>query len=104
MPIYTYRDDETGFEKEVLHSMKEMDTPSEETLKEITYQGRLMHRVPGSFSVTNLPMHGGGKIDPVKAAKVRAMAKETSKTHYKKEIEGMKKEINKNLIKSIKGN
>lgn len=44
MPKYIYIDRESGFEKEVTHSMSECKNPSPETLKEITHEGRIMER------------------------------------------------------------
>lgn len=52
MPTYTYRDEVTGFEKDVFHSMAEIDNPSEKTIEATTYEGRRMNRVPVSVAVT----------------------------------------------------
>lgn len=46
MPIYVYKDPETDFTKEVMHSIAECDNPSPATTLEITYQSRTMCRVP----------------------------------------------------------
>lgn len=44
MPLYTYYDEETGFEKDVRHPISELEKPTQSTIKEITHEGRVMKR------------------------------------------------------------
>ena len=81
MPIYVYRDDETGFEKDVHHSMAEIDEPSEETLKEITHEGRLMHRVP---CVSNFSVFGSMSLADKKVM-LRKRASDHANSKHEKE-------------------
>lgn len=60
MPTYVYRDKQTGYEIEVDHSISEVDNPSDKLLKKITYEGRLMHRVPQRHQI--LGVYEGGHI------------------------------------------
>lgn len=103
MPTYVYRDDQTGFEKDVFHSMSECDKPSEATLAEITHEGRIMHRVIqataiaefGSLSVLSKKDRLKSRQDPAKQQKMI----QRSRDHAKKTgVHEMKREATKSLI------
>jgi len=68
MPIYTYYDEKTDYEIDVFHTMSECEKPSKETLKKITYEGRLMKRklVAANF------VGGRSKEDKISMLKKRA--------------------------------
>lgn len=85
MPTYLYEDEKTGFQKDVFHSIAEIDNPSEETIKETTYKGRRMKKMPTApnfLKFDNLPNHEKTKI-----------LKKRSHNHYKKEIHERKMNI-----------
>jgi hypothetical protein len=103
MPTYDYIDAETGFTKEVYHSMSECDTPSEATLAEITHEGRRMVRAVtaaaiaefGSLSAVSKIARLKARHDPAQKQKMI----QRSRDHAKKiGVPEMKHEVSKSLI------
>lgn len=86
MPTYIYKDEQTGYTKEVKHSISECDNPSDETLEQITYEGRVMQRVPLASQI--LGVYSGGKIPKgeEKQQLIKSERKQRSYNHFKREV------------------
>jgi len=87
MPTYLYKHPDTGEVKEVIHKMSDIDTPSEETLKEIsTEDGRIMERVPAAPALMEFSMSS-------KEGKKKILKKRSS-DHFKKEVREVQANLN----------
>jgi predicted nucleic acid-binding Zn ribbon protein len=91
MPFYTYRC-KCGKEKEVMHSMSEVDNPSKKTLKEITCHKTVMSRVP---QIPQLMGASGGTFK-----KEGELLKDKQKQRQKRSSLHFKNEILPTLSKS----
>jgi hypothetical protein len=106
MPEYIYRCPKCGVEREVMHSMSEIDKPSEETQLEtscnpITCQdfnnsdlGLKFERIPQSCNF--------GKFNLLSQADKATMLKKRSHDHYEKEVKEVKHQMDKDIVNQVK--
>lgn len=94
MPEYLYKCKKCDLAVEVWHSMKECDTPSEETKAQITCpsecvnkHSEVFERIPTSFSF--------GTFDSMTPVQRRDVLKTRSKEHFDKHIKERKHEMHK---------
>jgi tRNA A37 threonylcarbamoyladenosine modification protein TsaB len=87
MPVYVYRCSKCKKEKEVVHSIKEIDEPTEELINGITCHGRQMIRVP---QLTNLQ---SGKPDRELLADKQKEEKRKARLATAQQVEANDKDI-----------
>jgi predicted nucleic acid-binding Zn ribbon protein len=99
LPTYDYICDICKTEKEVLHSMDELQNPKENTKKEITCCNQLMHR---TFNVG----HGGYAVFGSSTPEQKQKAlKKRADDHYKTRLaEGATHKKNEIIKKALGGN
>lgn len=105
MPEYLYRCSKCGIEREVMHSMGEIDKPSEAIQLETSCNpitcpdvsnsdlGLKFDRIPQSCNF--------GKFNLLSTADKTKMLKKRSHDHYEKEVKEVKHQMDKDIVKQV---
>ena len=106
MPIYCYGCQKCDVEVEIIHSMKELETPSEEVLSQISCNEKTCtENVCDGEKFKQIPqMFGHNRFNSLSPSEKKGIMKARSHAHYKKEIADRRHDFDQKIIKEIKGN